>query len=158
MTVYSAPAYVGLSCPAPQDCTVAYMPPGSGTASAPVFSVTEHAGAWGPPQRIPDLRSEPSLRLALACVSAGDCIAAATAPHGLGTEVMVARLAHGAWGQARPVPGPSQVSALACGRAGWCALAGQSGRLYRMPASSRSWPASTTGPGAQRARSPAWRR
>src|SRR5215472_6502043 len=109
MTVYSAPAYVGLSCPAPQDCTVAYMPPGSGTASAPVFSVTEHAGAWGPPQRIPDLRSEPSLRLALACVSAGDCIAAATAPHGLGTEVMVARLAHGAWGQARPVPGPSQV-------------------------------------------------
>ena len=46
---------------------------------------------------------------------------------------MVARLAHGAWSQARPVPGLAgvgaddliTVSALDCGRTGWCALAVQ---------------------------------
>ncbi len=137
MSVYSAPAYVGVACPAPRDCTAAYMPPGSGGASAPVFSVTEHAGTWAAPRPVPGLRAEPFLRLALACISVGDCVAASTAPHGTGTEVMVARLTHGAWGQARPVPGlaalgaagVSQVSALACGRTGWCALAGQ----YRPP-------------------------
>jgi hypothetical protein len=136
MTVYTAPAYVGVSCPAPRDCTVAYIPPGGG-ASVPVFGVTEHAGTWGAPRPIPGLRSASLTRLALACISPGDCIAAATAPHGRGAEVMVARLNHGVWGKARPVPGlaalhaadSSQVSALACGRAGWCALAGQ----YRPP-------------------------
>ncbi len=131
-TVYTAPAYLGVSCPAPQDCTVAYMPPAS-TSSAPVFSVTMRDGTWGAPRRIPGLRAEPSGPLELACSSAGDCTVAATAPHGLGTEVMVATLAHGTWSQARPVPGlaalraaySSRLSALACGRTGWCALAGQ---------------------------------
>jgi hypothetical protein len=108
------------------------MPPGSGSW-APVFSVTEHGGTWGAPRRIPGLRAGLLGPVALACVSAGDCVVAATAPDGTGTEVMVARLAHGTWSQARPVPGlaalgaagSSTLSALACGRAGWCALAGR---------------------------------
>src|SRR5262249_18065030 len=131
-TVYTAPAFLGVSCPALQDCTVAYMPPGSGSW-APVFSVTQHDGTWGTPRRIPGLRAEPSGPVELACVSVGDCVVAATAPDGTGTEVMVARLAHGTWSQARPVPGlaalgaagSGTLSALACGRTGWCALAGR---------------------------------
>jgi hypothetical protein len=129
---YTAPGYAAASCSSPQNCTVAYQPAGQGTQ---VFSVTRHNGAWGTPRRVPGLRTVPGLDLSLACASAGDCLLAGDAPEFHGAlQVMVARLAHGAWTKARPVPGlaalrpgeRSLVSALACGRTGWCALAGQS--------------------------------
>lgn len=124
---YSALGYAGASCPSPRDCTVAYQPSGQGTR---VFSVTRHDGVWGAPRQVPGLRAVPGEDLSLACVPAGECVLAADASDSL--EVMVARLAHGAWSKARPVPGlaalrPGQrsfVSSLACGRTGWCALAG----------------------------------
>lgn len=132
--VYTAPDYVGVSCSSPRDCTVAYAKPGTGGAGQ-VFSVTRHNGTWGAPRQVPGLRAGPGLGLALACGSAGDCVLAATAPAGHGARtVMVARLAHGTWSKSQAVPGLaalhpgdwSQVAALACGRPGWCALAGQS--------------------------------
>ena len=131
--VYTAPDYVGASCSSPQDCTVAYAKSGTGGAGQ-VFSVTSHNGTWAAPRQVPGLRAVQGVGLALACGSAGDCVLAAAAPAGRrGHTVMIARLARGAWSKAQPVPGLAalspgdwtQVSALACGRTGWCALSGQ---------------------------------
>lgn len=99
-----------------------------------MLSMTRHNGTWGVPRPVPGMKADPSFGLWLACPSAGDCVLAADAPgRGEAHQIMVARLAHGSWSRARAVPGlaalrPGQwglVSSLACGAAGWCALAGQ---------------------------------
>lgn len=128
--VYTAPSYVAASCSSPQDCTVVYAP-----TNKAVFSVTRRGGTWGAPRQVPGLGRAQGMALKLACTRAGDCLLAASAPVSFGDdEVSVARLTHGTWSAATPLPGldalypgySSQVSAVACGQQGWCALVGGS--------------------------------
>jgi len=123
--------YGSLWCASPENCTLVYPRYLSYTAPVtgwPVFSVSEVHGIWSAPREIPGLTSRYTV-IDFSCTAPGDCIAAE--PSGLRPAAILTEV-HGAWGPPRPVPGLaalnaggfSQISAVACGAAGWCVVAG----------------------------------
>jgi hypothetical protein len=98
--------------------------------------VTESGGRWHRPVRIPGKAvglgsGTRSTQIDLSCAWASQCVAALTGSGPQQTAV-VARELSGVWAGWRQVPGlaalsrggHTQIEVLACGRAGWCAIAG----------------------------------
>jgi hypothetical protein len=143
----------GIACPSAGNCTVYGHYRTTSSAQESSFVATEKRGVWGPAQAVtaqPSMgATKPPYIQALACQSAGNCIAGgdyATSSHLNDTEAFVLAEVKGAWGSIEPLSNPSGVIISAsCPLKGACvALGATEDTLFAATEAKGAWATAKT--------------